>query len=675
MDAASDQNKLDGLVEAMARYLSHTLCMRDPIFERDDVHWKRDAKAFNMNGKSTPTFVQTLHREFNYLATNRQLRFIESLREAEMDAKSADDLAALLIVFCEGIYWNEGDRCKSLPDEEDDVRAVNSNGAIALASFSTHHSYYNYRIIGSHGIVVGGFGRILKDRIQELAMDWLWQCDTVLRAAMNDHREPTDVDVITDDMVSAINKLSRDIAHRVALHDGRCIYQVDALSSASLEAQNAAQFVRTRPQAESAQRFDLHALEMLNVVLSDPTSPKATAILENDIHRIRMILAAPPTELGLVGENARRSNFAGLSRCFDADIEVEARPYMLREYLGSRGAWALTAIREAIRRIRSFSHTSTYFLKVATTTMPTLPVLPLHRHDLYRRHDSRTTMPLLPWAEWTPAYFAIRQNGPINRSGLDEEGQRVVRLRSFIWQLVADGVFEAGIVSHKVVNQIALEMMRAARLARDLINHERKRTNIGMRLWGFHLGINDPSNDMASVLDHAQCELRHFSYADLREAFRPDRPDAVHRYSMVAQRVRELLGNVRKPLIPVTYSDFVGNALSLLDPAIKMRRTVLHVPLEMAPNPIGELLRSVPRLKTWTPLQGTFTLTLNDLKQSHPDTRRALEELTMESKEPNDLSSGIVALHDKPHAKSNAKSHMKIGFELEPMRLLSLLKL
>ena len=317
-----------------------------------------------------------------------------------------------------------------------------------------------------------------------------------------------------------------------------------------------------------------------------------------------------------MGENARRMNLSMLSRCLMPGMDAACRMQIANGWASRHGAWAQTAIAEAIRRLEGFSpRESSNFIQVATrSTM-----------------RGATPMPVMPWAPWAPAWFAIPPpSGPATRTGLDDEGARIVRLGSFVWQLVGMGAFEQGVMSASVVAEVAFECLQLARLGRELIEHERMRSNTGVRLLSFNESIHNRGSGVSAALDKAQCCLSHFSLKDISDAFHPKKPLLERIYSELTRRTRARLGNHRTPLVPSNYETFVGDALALLLPAIEARRTRINLPCTATPHPLGDLLRTVPKCREWTPLMGKCRLELADIKAAHPDLREALEHYVKE---------------------------------------------
>ena len=82
------------------------------------------------------------------------------------------------------------------------------------------------------------------------------------------------------------------------------------------------------------------------------------------------------------------------------------------------------------------------------------------------------------------------------RSGLDGHGRRIVRLTSMVWAMQAHGAFEQGRLARDVAVPCAIEALYQARLMRELVDHERKRCELGARITSFVDEIENLASDV-----------------------------------------------------------------------------------------------------------------------------------------------------------------------------------
>ena len=117
-----------------------------------------------------------------------------------------------------------------------------------------------------------------------------------------------------------------------------------------------------------------------------------------------------------------------------------------------------------------------------------------------------------------------RSAAAATRSGLDEHGRRVVRLTSMVWAMAAHHAFERGVLPTSIVVPCAIEALHHARLMREIVDHERSRCQLGVRILSFEEELDKPDSDLGGYIDVAMCELSYFSLDDIHEVFLPERP-------------------------------------------------------------------------------------------------------------------------------------------------------
>ena len=119
--------------------------------------------------------------------------------------------------------------------------------------------------------------------------------------------------------------------------------------------------------------------------------------------------------------------------------------------------------------------------------------------------------------------------------------------------------------------------------------------------------------------------------------------------------------------------------MALLLPAVEARRTQISLPTHTTPHPLGDMLRSVPKCRAWTPLDGKCRLDLDDLRGAHPDLRKALEHYVLSGHEflraghmRNPYEKGKEVLIE---AAWHSGIKRRVEFEFESAPLLQLLKM
>jgi hypothetical protein len=218
----------------------------------------------------------------------------------------------------------------------------------------------------------------------------------------------------------------------------------------------------------------------------------------------------------------------------------------------------------------------------------------------------------------------------------------------------------------------AIEALYQARLMRELVDHERKRCELGARITSFVDEIENLASDVSHEVGVAMCELSAFSLADIYEAFNPQRALVGRLLNPLSARTRQHLGNRRDMLVPAEYEHFARDALAVLLPAVAQRRLRIGLALGAAPHPLADMLRTCRTLQRWTPLEGRFTLDLKSLRGCHPKLREVLEHYHRTQRE-------LVVANHLPSAQPASvlapRSHRHIRFTFESGPLLQLLRM
>ena len=412
-----------------------------------------------------------------------------------------------------------------------------------------------------------------------------------------------------------IVRIGRDLAKRVTLHRGTraaAWAAVDHLSTDFLEKRGGQEVSRTRSYAECDAINDSKGLRQLLVIArSGGSTHEALDVLQNKLHLLRRVLEEPPSELGLVGENRARMNLSLLARVLDQEMPIEVRVRIADHWAQQHGGFAQTRVTEAVRLLEGFvSKEASPFIDVVTE----------------QRGKGGVALPPAPFAPgWVQWYARPAPTEASARSGLDG-WRRIVRLTSMVWAMQAHGAFEPGRLARDVAVPCAIESLYQARLMRELVDHERKRCELGARITSFVDEVENPSSEVAHELGVAMCELSQLSLADIYEAFNPERALLGRLLDPLSVRTRTQMGNQRRPLVPREYEHFARDALAVLLPAVAARRLRIGLPLGVAPHPLADMLRTCRELQQWTPLLGRFRLDAAALRGGcHPKLREVLE--------------------------------------------------
>ena len=531
-----DELRLDAIVKAMARYLSQGLRLPDCSLECDEFHWRRDAAAIAAEASHAKSVVKTLFDEGLYLPNTEQLDALSRLEVVAQKAQVADGIALTLLDAC---HWP----CPALePDGDDGVLKTTSwtdgptppgdGESVQLAPYTALWPYYNFtklRFEAQPTVVVGGVGKRLLDSIRALAVSWLLSCDRVMSYA---HDEFTTVP--SADMMDLVHRFSGDIARRVTLHnrpDPSGL--VDHLSPAFLQSRNEMEFARDRAEADVQVRNDVAALRALHVIARDGRSEVVADVLRHQLPLLRIVIHTPPSELHLAGLRAKNMNLSLLAPVCDVTVPLAARLNIAEQWCSCHGVWAKQAVEEALHRLETKTTVDVSFVSVATKA----------------GHRSQPLLPIMPWAPWASRWHVLSTSNM--RLGLPSaESRRLVRLTSFVWQLVGDGAFESGRVSCDILAPVAMEVMQVARLAREIIDQERKHRSVGIRMLALSEAISDRQSDVAESLNKCQCELSAFSLCEIESVFSPRLCTLPCVIKQLETLTRAHMSNVTTPVVP-----------------------------------------------------------------------------------------------------------------------------
>lgn len=648
---ADNPDKLSAAVDAMARFLAQSLRIRDlTLLDADEeTNVVRQAPRVARQEAAVPTLAQVLNDELRYRPSADELDHIEELSESYDFALDADALALRMLGSC-GIADADG--------EATDPAEVESTG-IDLHQFAGDAPYFEREThprAEGDAILLGGLGRLLREEVAVHAREWLWECERTLCIVHSETWERFDA------LEELIVRIGRDLAKRITLHTRQAeasMASVDHLSASFLEQRGGQEVTRTRAYAQCDALNDVKALRKLLVIAENGgRTHEALNILQHGMHLIGRVLDEPPPELGLAGENKARMNLRLLEPVLKADMPIEVRVRIADHWAQQHGGFAQTRITEAIRLLDAFAaKEASPFIDVVTE----------------QRGKGGVALPPAPFAPgWVQWYARPAPTEASARSGLDGHGRRIVRLTSMVWAMQAHGAFEQGRLARDVAVPCAIEALYQARLMRELVDHERKRCELGARITSFVDEIENLSSDVAHEVGVAMCELSPFSLADIYEAFNPQRALLGRLLNPLSARTRAHLGNRRSVLVPAEYEHFARDALAVLLPAVAQRRLRIGLPLGKAPHPLADMLRTCRALQRWTPLEGRFTLDVQLLRDCHPKLREALESWHYIQRE-------LVVANHLPSAPSTptpaTRAHRHIRFTFESGPLLQLLRM
>lgn len=588
-----------GLVNSTASFLVECFHLRNPESIDPMIDIVKDAARAEKALKATPMLGALMDEEMRHKATKSQLDHLESLRDSYEFAVLTDRTAMALIVGG-GVYQGM--------HRHTTQREVRGNGnashAVQLKKAAESEAYYFMeRHPSGHGapITLGGIGHALYRECLEHAERWLHACDRKLCTVHDDNVNDCDhVDEL-------IRTLALAIAGRMTLH-----YPVeqgdDHLSTKALEARADMEYMRTRTLTVKEVKKDTLGLRALMVIARDGgESSEARVVLNKNLSLLRHIVLRPPPELAIETEEQMNMHF--LRNAIVHEMPDACRVSLVTSWSKQHGACAQTTIWKALCLLQEFEG------RMYRPVFPTVVC----------KEPSNVAMPHAAFAPCAGRWHAMPAPTRAHaRTGLDFTGRRCVRIVAMVLQMTAHGAFEDGFVHKSIAATVCMEAISHARFMREIIEHERARCSIGVRMLFFEESLNDASSELADDLAKAMCNLSLHSFVDIYEAFSPVQPLLAHTIQPLTNCVRAILGE-SDAIVPRSYTHVARDGLGLLLPVICRRRQALGLCPSKASHPLADILRTVEVLKTWSPLKGHFRLTVAMTKKAHRDTIPMLE--------------------------------------------------
>jgi hypothetical protein len=563
----NNKEKIDKMIDGVATYLADVLCIKDK-----DVAGKLPLVEVSRQEITHLLFMLGVAPEMDELS--RTYHFVVK----------AEDLA---------------ERMRDC--------ALRSQGEnIDVGVFTTESAYYNddevYKVLNGNTskVEVGAYGfRIMRD-IAANALDWLEALDKVMCEAAS----ITVTEAAKRELNPVKQQLAKAIAMRMSLMSLETVLD-DELSSRRLGQMVAAEFMRCEPHSHHALKVDTKGMEMLRHMATFPSSDVSRNYLSDSLVMLNYVVRNCPCELLPYCNSLHLDK---LSRALLPDMDIEVRVALVVFWADNYGENVRRAIDLVWEEIKEWQPLSTGSAVFCTSQSEgrALPSLAIPRMSFLH----------------SPARFARRESKP-RRTGLDEKGERAVRMIRCVWDMVSTGIIRGGVVASEIVAAVATDGVLIGRMAAGMINCERDVNQHGARLAKFFGAIQNAEGIHADVIAKASCSLSHFSCDELETVFRTDS-------EILWERAKELEHRTRKKMlvsIPEEYTSFASEALAYALPILQQRREAIGVCHFLRPVPILDILRTIPRFNTWTPRKGTLRVYLDDVRKAHNNTRDVLNAM------------------------------------------------
>lgn len=602
----NDPSKMVAMIDGLSEFLADVLQIVDRELD------------------STDPFVEVMRQEIHHYPSHNQKREMELLHAQYQFVLHCEDLA-----------------------ERMRKRALYACGPnLDLFEFANEKGgqnayYYDDEVIQmdvtTTTVPVGGVGQRLMRHLATLAMAWLQELDKALCTAGGIERS----DAVTRELHNTQVHLAWAIARRLTVmsHDS---VSDDGLSARALQRHVAEQYSRTRLNAQAYAKRDVAALSMLRVLATDPQGKKAHDILQNELRTMTWLVRNLPPEMAIGMANA---NAGQLARAMLPDQDIEVRVALTTFWADNYGHHAVACIDLVLKQLQEWT-----------------PVQPEQFPKLVVQSDVRcknvVAMPSTSaflYMDRSQGRLFLRKGPTARRTGLDELGERTVRLVNTVWEVSAM-MLQPGTVACEPVVQIATECMLLARMGAKMLNNKRETENKGFKLDAFLANLFDAQGDHASTIRKASCALSRFRLDELEATFHSEGEILPRISNALATRTRSRM-HVR---LDPEYTSFATDAIAFLLPLVHQQRDQAGLSPAAPSNWLADLLSVIPRASRWQPSDGTLRLTLEDLAVGHRSTREVLDALD---------ERGLVVRREGGSTKGK---HKKITYAFDSMALMNI---
>lgn len=597
----SNKEKMAHLVDGVATYLSDVLCIKDK-----DVAGKLPLVEVSRQEIHHLLFMLGIAPEMDKLSKTYQF------------VVRAEDLA---------------ERMRDCA-----LRAQGEN--IDVSVFTTESAYYFddevLKVLNGNEnrVKVGAYGSRIRLDIATHALEWLEALDNLMCAAASIPM----TEAVKADLGPVKFKLAKAIATRMSLMSLESVLD-DELSSRVLGEMVSMEFMRCEAHALHSLKVDAKGMEMLKVLATDPAGDRSRAYLTDSLVMLNYIVRNCPSELI---PYLKSMHLEQLSRALVPDLDTEVRVALVVFWADNHGQSVVRAIDvawEEVMQWKPFSSRSTLFSSVQCEGRA-LPSLAIPRMSFLH----------------APVRFARRETKP-RRTGLDEKGERAVRMIRCVWEMASQGIIRGGVVASEIVAAVGTDGVLIGRMAAGMISSERDVNQHGARLTKFFGAVQNLEGDHADAIAKASCALSQFSCDELEAAFRTDS-------DILWDVKKELENRTRKKMlvhVPEEYMSFASEAIAYALPIVQQRREALGISRFLRPCPVIDLLRTISKFRAWTPLGGTLRVYLEDVRDAHSSTRDVFEALH---------ANGILV-----RRKGGGKSKERVCYEFDTELLYSLVQL
>lgn len=459
-------------------------------------------------------------------------------------------------------------------------------------------------------LTVGGISKLLFLKLYDMVHDWLLKCDRLMMMAFGDSEgEETEAGSVA--FTNTIECLSECIAKRLSLEETR-IFDDDEDLSRRVTTKSSEEIASMSLNDETRRNHDILALTAVEALARNgPTSPRGKQVMDDCLDLVCYALNAPPQDMCIYGANAAQANLDLLRRACEYGVDPEVRMKVVKQWWPVHGAYAATAMQQALQ---------TLSLGSKLEGKPLTKVL--QTPDDPDCDDECFVLPTTPFVNTARRLKLVRTDHP--PPSLGWESRRISRLSTMVAQLLDNGTLERGVVSSRVIAPIATMSTVEAQVTLGMLKIKRTSYTHGTHLIKFCEDIIDNESFLAPGITEAMVCLSHFSMHDITTVMNPLSPS----WNSVAPRLTERTLKHLAFKMPEEYIGFAQDAMPIIVRALRNRRDCIGATALQSPSALQQLLTLIPKVRLWNPLLGGLQLDQHDLEHIPDSLSMMLKELS-----------------------------------------------
>tara|TARA_X000001036_G_scaffold11660_1_gene10168 strand:+ start:3139 stop:5142 length:2004 start_codon:yes stop_codon:yes gene_type:complete len=598
------QQRLDTQLHCTARMIGNVLNLRPP----DDVETDTDEDSEEEVDAANPRNRQNSRRVRIVHTPSHDVPFSQHLKQ-EIEAfpfpEKLDELARMKTArrFVKNTYkLAETFKFMSLTTPEEDVNLADYSN---IRGLTRGQSFRRRNRSVEHKFHVGEIAQRASESIALKTYKWLVACDHLMCNSFGDFGDSDEGrDRADSDVRNLIEFLSEKIAAHVTLDT------TTDLSVQLLESRARAELVRNQKRAEVNARDCLTALGSLHKIAKYGSSTEeSTDVIALRMHHIRFLIENVPPEVSEANMLSINPQLL-LEACRD-ELDLELKCTLVDHWRSIHGPQAELISFTAIEALTDWMKSKkNAFIEV------------IEKYN-DKKHVNARLMPAVPFVRNRDFWAFVAPRYGRGRTGLDFGGRRVVRLTSLIWQLFAHGEIRRGVVSSASLGHIAVTASLAAKNVAQLLDLKKQQMQHGQTLLKMVTEMTDFEGGLSREMTNALCEVSMFSYNDMHTVFSNTSPVS----PLIMTQFSKLTRANMISKVAQRYFCVARDAILVVLPILRQRRAMLGKPETCALNPLIEMLKTIDKVREWTPLLGKLMLTKEDLNGAADVVEVFLKEL------------------------------------------------